>query len=211
MQIPCRMPYGMIDLARLSPDCFTAERIADCLSKVNRYNGRTPKPWPVASHSVLVSMLCPLELKAWGALHDAHEAIIGDIVTPVVQLIERNVGMAEERLVSVAINVTKLSIDEQIANAWGVTAAPRHPAIIHADRVALLAEMYLFMDHEEPDMTERERDDLDKALILISTLPSDDWRASRAVWLDRVHKLARQGLLTLPTEPTPPASAALAA
>ena len=66
--------------------------IARHLSRINRFNGGTgPLPWSVAAHSLLVADVvertiggrCDPQLKLAALLHDAHEAYIGDLITPV--------------------------------------------------------------------------------------------------------------------------------
>ena len=53
------------------------------MSKVCRFNGNTRFFYSNLQHCINVSNICPTELKLAGLLHDIHEAIIGDIVTPV--------------------------------------------------------------------------------------------------------------------------------
>lgn len=63
--------------------------IAHSLALTNRFNGHTVRPLSVAEHSLLVVEIAERELglREPGALlaallHDAHEAITGDLITP---------------------------------------------------------------------------------------------------------------------------------
>lgn len=65
--------------------------IAHALSRIPRFNGHTPVPYTVAQHSVIVSWLCELRggrLAARdGLFHDAAEAYVGDMVSPLKALV----------------------------------------------------------------------------------------------------------------------------
>lgn len=65
------------------PDDFEIETIAQALAMIPRFCGQTKRFWSVASHSILVSSLCPPEYKLFGLLHDASEAYLTDLPRPI--------------------------------------------------------------------------------------------------------------------------------
>jgi len=75
------------DLINPTPDMVRIEDIANSLAFQSRFNGHTGSSYSVAEHSVFVSRYCPPQDRLWGLLHDAHEAYVGDIVSPVKALI----------------------------------------------------------------------------------------------------------------------------
>jgi hypothetical protein len=76
-----------IDLASPKPSDICLADISHQLGGVNRFTGSGIVPIPTAQHCVHVSYLCPIELAQWGLLHDAEEAYLNDLSSPLKSLL----------------------------------------------------------------------------------------------------------------------------
>jgi hypothetical protein len=85
MPVMMHTPQGLIDLMGNPADWGAPDwgRIARSLSRINRWNGNTTRPYSVAEHSVRVASLVAPRLRLAALLHDAAEAFIGDLPYPI--------------------------------------------------------------------------------------------------------------------------------
>ncbi len=61
--------------------------IARALGNICRFNGNTNRHYSVAEHSVRVAQLVPPQHRLAALLHDAAEAYVGDMASPLRQLV----------------------------------------------------------------------------------------------------------------------------
>ena len=78
---------GYVNLVYPEPDSIHIEDIAHALALINRYTGHSPFPYSVAQHSVLCSLVAPTGLEFQTLMHDAQEAYVGDMSSPLKQLL----------------------------------------------------------------------------------------------------------------------------
>lgn len=88
-----------VDFLSLRSEDISILDIAHSLSNLCRFAGHTRDYYSVAEHSVRVSFLLPDHLKLAGLLHDAAEAYLVDLPTPLKKLLPgyTNIESAVER------------------------------------------------------------------------------------------------------------------
>jgi|GEM_PF-1202256 len=114
------------DLRNPEPAMVHLDDIIHSLSLMNRFNGAALFPYSVAQHSLHVAELLPPELRLEGLLHDAAEAYIGDMVSPLKQV------MPEYKAVEARISAL-------VAEVFGL-AYPEPHLVKQADLAVLAAE-----------------------------------------------------------------------
>lgn len=161
---------ALVDLASISPDDIRLPDISHALSLVNRFTGHTKVPYSVAQHSVVVSKLCPQEHAMWGLLHDASEAYLGDVATPLKHMLPayRELEERVQRAISIRFGLS-----------WPM------PQDVHVhDKRALMYEKrsLLLVDHDWGIEVEEE---VGGALTVLS------WADAKGLFEDRYKELAR--------------------
>ncbi|QUS57338.1 hypothetical protein [Pseudovibrio brasiliensis] len=135
--------------------------IAEVLARIPRFNGHTQLPYSVAQHCCLAhDHVCEEdhpELRLLALLHDAHEAYIGDIVTPVKKALNT---LIDEDQLEVWLETLKVIHDYAIRKAAGigcVGSLDDLKRVKEVDTKLLLNEQCQLM-HASPSWDESEPD-----------------------------------------------------
>jgi len=138
-QAPWMQTYSGVafELLAPTPDMVRFADIAHALARLCRYNGHvTPMSYSVAEHCMLVSAVLPQSLKLQGLMHDAAEAYIGDISSPL------KVAIGPEHIEKV-----EAPIRQAIATKFGLPFK-HHPLVKKADLWALNYERKALLGRE---------------------------------------------------------------
>jgi len=142
------------DLLNPTPDMVDIEDIAHALSMLCRFTGHTAKFYSVAQHSVFVSDMllhqgADNDTAFTGLMHDATEAYIGDLSTPLKTLlpeyrkIERRVWMAIAAKFELPIALPKeikaADADALVCEKDSLLGYPPEPWSVQSSRVGMYA------------------------------------------------------------------------
>lgn len=176
--IPARQETILIDLPEIPDEALTVETLAHSLASKNRYNGHTPYPYSVATHSVLVSLLLEGN-EMEGLLHDAAEAFVGDVISPIKRMIKEQFKPIEHM------------VDYQIRRAHGLPLF-ESPEVKAADIKALWLEQFILQNKNFSDEALRilTTQDLEIGRSLCSEPIS--WGASREIFLTHYSVVRRE-------------------
>jgi hypothetical protein len=126
---------GLVPLLAPQPPHIVPEILGRALSREGRYANLGRADLTVAEHSWLVSRLCP-EAPLQALLHDAAEAVLGDMTAPLKRLLRILEGQA----------VSSFDIVEDVW--WGAIARKfglpheRHPRIDVVDKALRVVEQH---------------------------------------------------------------------
>lgn len=126
-----------IDLLDPKPEMFTIDDIATALSKLCRFNGQLREWYSVAEHSIHVAELVPNPQKLTALLHDASEAYLCDVPTPLKRLLGDSYKAIEKR------------ISYAIGTAFDIDLVTLPPLIKTADAVMTISERDALQDRPQ--------------------------------------------------------------
>lgn len=115
-----------LDLAHPERYTFNLEEIVNALNKICRFNGHTSIFYSVLQHSILCAEICPKKYKKQALLHDASEAFIGDVSSPLKKLLPE-------------YKIIEQNVQRAICEQFNIDY-PFHKEIHLADRYALKIE-----------------------------------------------------------------------
>ena len=146
------------DLQDPSASRFEVTDIAHALSNICRFTGHTKQFYSVAEHSVLCSYLVPHEDRMVALMHDAAEAFIGDVSSPLKKLLPDY--KAIER-----------GVEEHVFSTLGLPY-PFPPSVKEADRIMLRLEQSELMRNEDRWEGTQDGDGLPAGLYLTCRTPA---------------------------------------
>lgn len=192
-----------INLQYVKPQHMVLADVAHALAQINRFTGHARRPYSVAEHSLLVleiieHLFAPASVhcRLAALMHDAHEAYVGDMATPMKRALGDAYALIEHRF------------ERTLRSAWALHG-PAHDfgtVIRQADLIALATERVQLMPpspvlweclvHVQParwiDLMSPER----------CAMRWDDWRDRFADAVDTLDFERNETTFRTKTEPT---------
>jgi len=131
------------DLDNPDPSLIEIEDIAHALSLQCRFTGHCNEFYSVAQHSIIVASILPDEYKFFGLMHDAHEAYVHDVASPMKTILPDYNRIEDKMWRAVA---TKYSLPLELPSA--VKEADR--SVCLAEKNALLGDLDWGLKGVEP-------------------------------------------------------------
>lgn len=161
-----------------SIDAINLCDISHSLANINRFNGHTFRPISVAEHSIGVASMVSPEHRLGALLHDAAEAYLGDMATPLKSLC---LGYLELERIAHGLIATKFDVFMDAEE------------IRQADLDALVTEIAVLKGGEcEPwGVPGSFQEEYAYRIAMSGTC---DWKFWRDAWLEQVQfEIARRG------------------
>ncbi len=162
-----------LDLLNPDPKEIDIQDIAHHLAKLDRYNGAGHYHYSVGQHSLLVADALPKEYKLQGLLHDATEAYLGDVVSPLKKL------LPDYRKIEQGVMAA-------VCKRYDITF-PRPNIIKRADQAVMAAEMLQVV--KWPDLPKKQGLPEPPKGMKIEPM---GWKAVREVFIQRFKELHRE-------------------
>jgi uncharacterized protein len=162
------------DLLRPWQSAFSVLDIAHALAHICRFTGHTRVFYSVAQHSVLVSRIVPPQHAMSGLMHDAAEAFVGDVSSPLKQLLPeyKRIERRVEDTILAHFGLPSTLHDSRL-----------HESVKRADLVALRTEQRDLMLNADPWTA---TDGIEPLAQTIDPLPPE---AARQLFLARFAEL----------------------
>lgn len=163
---------------------FAFVDIAHALSNICRFGGHTRKFYSVAQHCVHAHDLMPPEHRAWGLLHDAAEAYLGDVVRPIKSAFTLRMGT--EPIDHVKFSEIEKNLLRSIGNHFGLSWPPPWDLIEDVDCRLLISERNDLMgEPAAPWSPEIEQRAAGRTIPILCMTPNDaeDYFRQRAIEL----------------------------
>lgn len=164
---------GFFDYETPERSEYSVKDIALGLSHTARFSGQTDRPYYVAQHCVLVSKMVDPQHSLAALLHDATEAFMADIPSPLKKLLPGYVEL-EKRA------------EADMCKRFGV-AFPFHPSIKEADNLIFEVERR----DMQPKIYEQEQHMTHKVVQGMNRIIAWDARTSYLNYLRRFEELTK--------------------